>query len=92
MKFIAIDEDVLQNIQKKLEAIEKASSEKGQDPALTWIDNQEFCQLLKISPRTAQNMRDSGRISFSQPGGSRVYYKLSDVHQMLESHYKPAFK
>ena len=53
-------------------------------PAQTWLDNQEFCVLLKISKRTAQNYRDKGIVAFSQIG-SKVYYKLSDVHELLES-------
>lgn len=53
-------------------------------PAQTWLDNQEFCVLLKISKRTAQNYRDKGIVAFSQIG-SKVYYKLSDVHDLLES-------
>lgn len=88
MKAIVIDENVLQEIRDKLAALEASSQAQNEDPKHKWIDNQEFCQLLKVSPRTAQNYRDSGIVAFSQPG-SKVYYKMSDVHAMLESFYVP---
>lgn len=88
MKAIVIDENVLQEIRDKLAALEASAQALSEDPKNKWIDNQEFCQLLKVSPRTAQNYRDSGIVAFSQPG-SKVYYKMSDVNAMLESFYVP---
>ncbi len=91
MKAIVIDENVLQAIFDKLEELGNQPVNREPDPENVWIDNQEFCLLLKISKRTAQNYRDRGNIPFSQVE-SKVYYKLADVHQMLEKHYKPAFR
>ncbi len=68
-----------------------ASPTKQKAPEVQWLDNQEFMQLLKISKRTAQNYRDAGLISFSQIG-SKIYYKLSDVEDLLKKHYNKAFK
>ena len=31
-----------------------------------WMDNQDVCQVLKISPRTLQTLRDSGRLPHSK--------------------------
>ncbi|MBS0645866.1 MAG: helix-turn-helix domain-containing protein, partial [Verrucomicrobia bacterium] len=56
-----------------------------------WLDNQELMLMLKISKRTAQHYRDSGLISFSQVG-NKIYYKLSDVEELLKAHYNKAFK
>ena len=57
----------------------------------TFLDNQEFIQMMKISKRTAQTWRDEGKISFSQIG-SKVYYKLGDVESLIQGHYHRAFK
>ena len=57
----------------------------------TYMDNQEFIQLMKISKRTAQTWRDEGKISFSQVG-SKIYYKLCDVEGLLQGHYHRVFK
>ena len=51
-----------------------------------WLDNQEFMQLLKISRRTAQNYRDTNLIAFSIIG-NKIYYKVSDVEELLTRHY-----
>lgn len=55
------------------------------------IDNTEFLSLMKISKRTAQVWRDEGKISFSQIG-HKIYYRLSDVEEMLQGHHLKAFK
>jgi hypothetical protein len=54
-----------------------------------FFDNQEFMQLMNISKRTAQVWRDSNRIGFSQVG-SKIYYKLKDVIELLNANYTPA--
>jgi len=70
----------LDEISLKLSAKEKATTDQ-------WLDNQEFMQLLKISRRTAQNYRDTNLIAFSIIG-NKIYYKLSDVEELLNRHYK----
>ncbi|MBL4587465.1 MAG: helix-turn-helix domain-containing protein [Flavobacteriales bacterium] len=91
MEVITIQSEAFQSIIDKLDEIEKKAIESSPDPENVWLDNQEFCQLLKISKRTAQNYRDNGIVPFSQMA-SKVYYRLSDVHAMLEKHHRPAFK
>ena len=39
-----------------------------------WMDNQDVCQVLKISPRTLQTLRDSGRLPHSKVN-NRIYYR-----------------
>lgn len=33
-----------------------------------WMDNQDVCQQLRISPRTLQTLRDNGTLAYSQIG------------------------
>ena len=56
-----------------------------------FVDNADFIKLMNISKRTAQAWRDEGKISFSQVGG-KIYYKMSDVQELLNHNYNPAFK
>lgn len=74
----------------KLENISDTISLRN-DKSEIYLDNQEFLMKMKISKRTAQTWRDEGKVAFSQVG-SKIYYKLSDVEQLLEKHYVPAFK
>lgn len=56
-----------------------------------FVDNVDFIKLMNISKRTAQTWRDEGKIAFSQVGG-KIYYKMSDVQDLLQHNYNPSFK
>ncbi len=61
----------------------KAMASKGNDKKLgEWLDNQDVCQILNISPRTLQTLRDNGTLAFSQIN-HKVYYKPEDVKKIL---------
>ena len=47
-----------------------------------WLDNQDVCQMLNISPRTLQTLRDNGTLAYSQIN-HKVYYKPEDVERIL---------
>ena len=47
-----------------------------------WLDNQDVCQMLNISPRTLQTLRDNGTLAYSQIN-RKVYYKPEDVEGIL---------
>ena len=42
-----------------------------------WLDTQDVCTLLHISPRTLQTFRSNGTLAFSQIGGKYYYHKNS---------------
>ena len=47
-----------------------------------WLDNQDVCLLLNISPRTLQTLRDNGTLAYSQIS-HKTYYKPEDVEKIL---------
>ena len=47
-----------------------------------WLDNQDVCQMLNISPRTLQTLRDNGTLAYSQIN-RKVYYKPEDIKGIL---------
>ena len=47
-----------------------------------WMDNQDVCMLLNISPRTLQTLRDNGTLAYSQIN-HKTYYKPEDVEKAL---------
>lgn len=47
-----------------------------------WLDSQDVCMLLDISPRTLQTLRDSGRLAYSQIN-HKTYYLPEDIERML---------
>lgn len=61
----------------------KAMASRGNDKKLgEWLGNQDVCQILNISPRTLQTLRDNGTLAFSQIN-HKVYYKPEDVKKIL---------
>ena len=43
-----------------------------------WMDNQDVCMLLNISPRTLQTLRDNGTLAYTKIS-HKIYYKPEDV-------------
>ena len=61
----------------------RAMADRGTDKRLgDWLDNQDVCQMLNISPRTLQTLRDNGTLAYSQIN-RKVYYKPEDVKSVL---------
>ena len=91
MEAIILSKEQFTEIVNRLENISIQIHTKSAPKQETFLDNQEFLLLMKISKRTAQTWRDEGKISFSQVG-NKIYYKLSDVEKLLQEHYNKSFK
>jgi hypothetical protein len=73
----------IKTIKTYIEFFRKTRLEKFNE---AWIDGQDVMQVLHISKRTLQSLRDSGSLPYSRLNG-KFYYKLSDIENMLESNY-----
>lgn len=69
------------NFRNRIESLCNRSKNKGLDQ---WLDNQDVCLILNISPRTLQTYRDTGKVSFSRIN-NKIYYKVSDIEELLKS-------
>jgi hypothetical protein len=87
MQSITITTQEYTELLTRLDGLDKKLSENGQGMQDRWIDNQEFMLLMKISRRTAQTYRDENMIAFSIIG-NKLYYKMTDVEDLLNRHYK----
>lgn len=90
MEAIILSTQQYKELVNRLDNLNKQLEEKQKKPQDTFLDNQEFLQLMNISKRTAQTWRDEGVISFSQIG-SKIYYRMSDVQKLLDNNYRKAF-
>ena len=86
MEVISIErstyEELLTSFNSFVEQMKKMAS-RGTDKKLgEWLDNQDVCQMLNISPRTLQTLRDNGTLAYSQIN-HKIYYKLEDVKGIL---------
>lgn len=91
MEAIILSKEQFNALATSIEEIKAKLDKQNKNPEEIFIDNQEFLLMMKISKRTAQTWRDEGKISFSQVG-NKIYYKLSDVEELLQKHYVKSFK
>lgn len=80
----------IDRLTEKIEALEKAIKGKKEKKS-DWLDSQEVLQLLKISPRTLQNLRDQRRIGYSRIGKKLIYYSRESVDRILKKNYQEPF-
>ena len=59
----------------------------GQGQSKQWLKSVEVRKLLNISPGTLQNLRINGTLRYTKIGGM-MYYKLEDIHKVLEGGLK----
>ena len=59
-------------------------SHKCNDRRLSnWLDGEDVCRMLRISPRTLQTLRDNGTLAYSQIG-HKIFYKPEDVLSIVK--------
>jgi hypothetical protein len=75
--------DEIGSLRQEIRAEKVKNSKKLNE---TWLDNQEVMELLKTSPRTLQNLRDTHALPHSKVGG-KIYYKASDIENYLKRGY-----
>ncbi len=74
------------NKQEELILLGKKESFSEQDKEQL-LDNQDLCNLLKVSKRTLQRYRSCGMLSY-QLLRHKIYYRVSDVHRFIKTHVK----
>lgn len=61
------------------------------NPRDGWMDSADVCRTLGISKRTLQTWRNNGKIPYTMLGG-KVYFKESDINELLQVGLKPKNK
>lgn len=90
MNAVILTVEQYKDLVNRLDMLNRKIEGKPKAPQETFLDNQEFLKLMKISKRTAQTWRDEGMVSFSQIN-SKIYYKMKDVEVLLNKNYNKAF-
>ena len=87
MEFVCIEAKTFMEMNEALEAVVKKKCEtcgscvSGMDD---WIDNQEACMLMDVSPRKMLQLRRSRAIPYSYID-RKVYYKRQDIICFMEN-------
>lgn len=75
-------EAMLSKFESFIKRMETLCHLHGDKDISEWMDNQDVCQLLNISPRTLQTLRDNSTLAFSRIN-HKIYYKPEDVKKII---------
>ena len=87
MEFVCIEAKAFMEMNEALEAVEKKMREtcgEGICSMDDWIDNQEACMLMNVSPRKLLQLRRSRIIPYSHID-RKVYYRRQEIIRYLEN-------
>ena len=86
MEVYYIEAEIFENIMNRIENLSTHVDhlcKKTEEKKLgEWMDNQDVCLRLDISPRTLQTLRDTGRLAFTRLQ-RKFYYKAEDVEKLV---------
>ncbi|MEQ3665849.1 helix-turn-helix domain-containing protein [Olleya sp.] len=84
--------DSLKKINDRLDYLIKQQAFKNkQKPEYVILDNADIMQLFKITSKTAHSWREEGILPYLKIK-NKVFYKLSDMHQVIDSNYNSSKK
>jgi hypothetical protein len=86
MEFMAWMDRIMERFDIVMELIGTAKNKHTTIDGEELLDNQDILQMLKISTRSLQRYRSSGRLPYYTISG-KIYYKLSDIHQFVRESF-----
>ena len=84
-------QEQIQAMHDKIDKIYEEISIIQKDPKDVIFDSHQLMQILNISKSTLQKLRYNGVIGYSKVLGKH-FYRKSDINEMIEKNYKPAFR
>ena len=88
MEVISIEKRIFEEMSAKFDyfvgRVENICRGIGDKRMSEWLDNQDVCRLLDISPRTLQTLRDNGTLAYTQIN-HKTYYKPEDVERIVST-------
>ena len=86
MEIINVEARTFEAMMNRFEAfaarVDAICHENGEKALKAWLDGEDVCKILGISPRTLQTFRDSGKIPFSRIE-HKMYYRPADVEKLI---------
>ena len=87
MEVLIIQKEAFEEMAAKFcrftERVDAILAKRGSKSMNGWMDNQEVCQQLRISPRTLLTLRAGGTLAYSQIN-HKVFYKPEDVMRIVK--------
>jgi hypothetical protein len=76
-------EEIVAKFNRFTERVDAILAKRGGKSLDGWMDNQEVCRQLNISPRTLQTLRDNGTLAYSQIN-HKMFYRAEDVMRIVK--------
>ncbi|KVV15017.1 helix-turn-helix domain-containing protein [Flavobacterium sp. TAB 87] len=86
IEFLSWMERLIERFDLINENISELEKKRGSVDGEELLDNQDILQMLKISSRSLQRYRSSGKLLYYTISG-KIYYKLSDIHQFIRESF-----
>lgn len=87
MEIITIEAGAFEAMNKALNSlIEKVRTKNGKlqkEEMNDWLDNQDVCNMMNISPRKLLTLRRTGEIPYSRVD-QKTYYRKEDIIMYME--------
>jgi Helix-turn-helix domain len=83
--------EIMNELIEKLNQALPILNKLSQDPEIIIIDDVELREMLKMSKRSTAYLREKGLITYSKIGG-KIYYRHSDVLDLIERTKFPCFE
>lgn len=86
MEIVAIEAQTFDRMLQRLKDMARITDEiykmHGERKIGGWMDSQDACLRLGVSPRTLQTFRDNGTLAYSRIS-HKIYYRVEDIQGIL---------
>lgn len=86
MEFTAWMDRIMERFDILMEVVNTSKNQRTAVDGEELLDSQDVLQMLKISARSLQRYRSSGKLPYYTISG-KIYYKLSDIHQFVRESF-----
>ena len=83
MEVISIEATTFEEIKQALSSIIRDIRIRQEERLTEWMDNQEACIMMDISPRKLLTLRSTGKIPYSRID-RKIYYRKKDIITYME--------
>lgn len=86
MEIVIIEKEAFEAFMAEVSAltekVDRLCAQGAERRLKRWMDGEDVCRLLHLSPKTLQGMRDRGIVACSQVG-RKFYYRTEDVERLV---------
>lgn len=90
-EFLAWMQKIMERFDIMMEVIKSGKQQHAAIDGEELLDNQDILQILKISSRSLQRYRSSGKLPYYTISG-KLYYKLSDIEQFIRESFNSKWR